>query len=245
MWSPYTCVPNQLPSILLPDLYFTSIACGHTFCQTCLSDWFSTQLANHMSFHPNWQPPQRAAPALAPAANVVAPARNGALVQQVLGLQRNARIRVDDWRRNMPAGGNRGDDPWAVADGNRGDDPWGGVNDNWGLAVGGRGNPFGAPAIEEDVFWGAPVFGNARGGPQGARPALAQLPAARGPQPEYNCPNCRAVTTAKPAENFHIKQIVAIVAKAQGEHSPQRAGGGPIVRARGAGEGPFDGFFAE
>jgi len=37
MWTPY----------ILPE-------CGHVFCQGCLTDWFSTTLAQHMTDHPNY-----------------------------------------------------------------------------------------------------------------------------------------------------------------------------------------------
>lgn len=37
MWSPY----------ILPE-------CGHVFCQSCLSDWFSTTLDQHLAIHPNY-----------------------------------------------------------------------------------------------------------------------------------------------------------------------------------------------
>jgi len=37
MWTPY----------ILPE-------CGHVFCQTCLSDWFSTTLGQHLTLHPNY-----------------------------------------------------------------------------------------------------------------------------------------------------------------------------------------------
>ncbi|KAF8893936.1 hypothetical protein BD779DRAFT_1669452 [Infundibulicybe gibba] len=37
MWVPY----------LLPD-------CGHTFCQTCLQDWFSSVLVQHIANHPHY-----------------------------------------------------------------------------------------------------------------------------------------------------------------------------------------------
>ncbi|KAJ3810389.1 hypothetical protein F5876DRAFT_41929 [Lentinula aff. lateritia] len=30
------------------------LECGHTYCQSCLQDWFSTMLAQHMAAHPNY-----------------------------------------------------------------------------------------------------------------------------------------------------------------------------------------------
>ncbi|KAJ3892454.1 hypothetical protein GG344DRAFT_45458 [Lentinula edodes] len=30
------------------------LECGHTYCQSCLQDWFSTTLAQHMAAHPNY-----------------------------------------------------------------------------------------------------------------------------------------------------------------------------------------------
>ena len=30
--------------------------CGHTFCQGCLSDWFTTTLMQYMTSHPEWTP---------------------------------------------------------------------------------------------------------------------------------------------------------------------------------------------
>ncbi|TFY50541.1 hypothetical protein EVG20_g11459 [Dentipellis fragilis] len=50
MWKPAT----------LPD-------CGHTFCQSCLTDWFSTILAQHLTAHPHYNPnhpPPRVGPEL-------------------------------------------------------------------------------------------------------------------------------------------------------------------------------------
>ncbi|SJK97740.1 uncharacterized protein ARMOST_00993 [Armillaria ostoyae] len=41
MWSPY----------LLPE-------CGHTFCQSCLRDWFNTTLEQHRRQHPHYHPNQ-------------------------------------------------------------------------------------------------------------------------------------------------------------------------------------------
>lgn len=29
-------------------------ACGHTFCSSCLNDWFNTTLAHHMQAHPHY-----------------------------------------------------------------------------------------------------------------------------------------------------------------------------------------------
>ncbi|TFY75209.1 hypothetical protein EWM64_g8803 [Hericium alpestre] len=40
--------------------------CGHTFCQHCLTDWFSTTLAQHMTAHPLYNP-NTAPPPLDPA----------------------------------------------------------------------------------------------------------------------------------------------------------------------------------
>ncbi|KAH9858391.1 hypothetical protein C2E23DRAFT_716756 [Lenzites betulinus] len=33
-----------------------SLSCGHTFCKSCLQDWFSTTLVQHMSTHPTYNP---------------------------------------------------------------------------------------------------------------------------------------------------------------------------------------------
>ncbi|KAJ6593647.1 hypothetical protein B0H19DRAFT_29307 [Mycena capillaripes] len=38
MWTPYTLV-----------------SCGHSFCMTCLVEWFNTCLAQHMTAHPGWR----------------------------------------------------------------------------------------------------------------------------------------------------------------------------------------------
>jgi hypothetical protein len=34
--------------------YINRLGCGHTFCQSCLEDWLSTTLAQHMTAHPNY-----------------------------------------------------------------------------------------------------------------------------------------------------------------------------------------------
>ncbi|CCM06210.1 uncharacterized protein FIBRA_08454 [Fibroporia radiculosa] len=33
------------------------LPCGHSFCQTCLQDWFNTTLAQHMTSHPDYNQP--------------------------------------------------------------------------------------------------------------------------------------------------------------------------------------------
>ncbi|KAI0779780.1 hypothetical protein C8Q74DRAFT_1261031 [Fomes fomentarius] len=63
------------------------------------------------------------------------------------------------------------------------------------------------------------------------------------PQPNYNCPTCRVLVKAKPAENFVVKHLVRSLAGVQGESSPKddhvaRIPGRPV-------EGPFDAFFPE
>lgn len=40
-----------VPAHLLPG---TSLACGHTFCQGCIQDWFSTCLVKHLEVYPNY-----------------------------------------------------------------------------------------------------------------------------------------------------------------------------------------------
>ncbi|KAJ4000604.1 hypothetical protein F5050DRAFT_403758 [Lentinula boryana] len=34
------------------------LECGHTYCQSCLQDWFSTTLMQHMAAYPNYNPNQ-------------------------------------------------------------------------------------------------------------------------------------------------------------------------------------------
>ncbi|KAF9268798.1 hypothetical protein L218DRAFT_531260 [Marasmius fiardii PR-910] len=46
------CALKLWTPCILPD-------CGHTFCQTCLQDWFSTTLLQHMQTHPHYTPNQR------------------------------------------------------------------------------------------------------------------------------------------------------------------------------------------
>lgn len=45
---------NTCRSDLKTDEIFSLPECGHVFCQTCLSDWFSTTLTQYMTSHPNY-----------------------------------------------------------------------------------------------------------------------------------------------------------------------------------------------
>ncbi|KAL0956175.1 hypothetical protein HGRIS_002335 [Hohenbuehelia grisea] len=139
MWKPY----------ILPN-------CGHTYCESCLRDWFNTTLAQHMQAHPGYDPNQQ-------------------IPQDLLDLLRHPHYR------------------------------------------------------------------------QGAEAMIA----AQYAQPEYSCPTCRERVRDHPTENFSLKSVVAIVAAAQGESSPQKPK--PAAPSKGRGrkgkqpakkiEGPWDGFF--
>ncbi|KAJ7039193.1 hypothetical protein C8F04DRAFT_1087465 [Mycena alexandri] len=50
----HTCC--EICTITMWTPYILS-GCGHTFCMKCLVEWFSTCLAQHMTAHPAWRPP--------------------------------------------------------------------------------------------------------------------------------------------------------------------------------------------
>ncbi|KDQ27943.1 hypothetical protein PLEOSDRAFT_1083864 [Pleurotus ostreatus PC15] len=116
MWRPY----------LLPE-------CGHSFCESCIQDWFSTILARHIQAHPEYN--------------------------------------ANNHRQNVPAH-IRQMMPYAEYH----------------------------PQVQQ---------------------MLAQYNL-QNPQPEYNCPTCRVEVKSRPIEDFALKAIVRVVAKAQGEVSPQK-----------------------
>ncbi|KAK7035203.1 hypothetical protein VNI00_011970 [Paramarasmius palmivorus] len=64
------------------------------------------------------------------------------------------------------------------------------------------------------------------------------------PTPQYTCPSCRTPVSGRPVEDFALKSIVRLVAKAQGETSPKKV---PNNRGRGRGppvaEDPWARFF--
>lgn len=65
------------------------------------------------------------------------------------------------------------------------------------------------------------------------------------PQPKYTCPVCREPVRNRPVEAFAVKNLVRVVAKAQGEESPQK----PTALTKGKSRrvvtdsGPWDRFF--
>lgn len=58
LWSPFMCVLDTCISCYdsaTNNMYLYSLPeCGHVFCMSCLQDWFSTTLAQHMTAHPNY-----------------------------------------------------------------------------------------------------------------------------------------------------------------------------------------------
>ena len=54
MWTPSTYVCRPYCHTLLTNRVTRSLACGHTFCQNCLQEWFGSQLAQYMSTHPHY-----------------------------------------------------------------------------------------------------------------------------------------------------------------------------------------------
>ena len=125
------------------------LACGHTYCQVCLRDWFNATYVQHLAKHPNY-----------------------------------------DAQRLIPA--------------------------QWRAAL-----------ARPDL-------------PHHTRVNLAREIAmllSTTPQPSYNCPTCRVLIKAKPAENYIVKNVVHSVAGVQRESAPKEATRGRAM------DGPFDGFF--
>ncbi|KAJ3756866.1 hypothetical protein EV360DRAFT_84540 [Lentinula raphanica] len=64
MWTPYMWVARSIKPLYMTPNLVSSLACGHTYCKSCLQDWFSTILQKHMAAHPQYrlnnQPPRTA-----------------------------------------------------------------------------------------------------------------------------------------------------------------------------------------
>ncbi|KAI0958252.1 hypothetical protein AcV7_004124 [Taiwanofungus camphoratus] len=61
LWTPYVYVASYFGTFRkfvelrnMPTVVMLSLPCGHTFCQTCLQDWFNTTLVQHIANHPHY-----------------------------------------------------------------------------------------------------------------------------------------------------------------------------------------------
>jgi len=51
-----TQVLPELEDHITCEISHSLPGCGHTFCQSCLEDWFNSTLAKHLQDHPNYRP---------------------------------------------------------------------------------------------------------------------------------------------------------------------------------------------